>query len=75
MSDTIQHELVPKHEILSPAEKKELLEKLGATELQLPRIFDSDAVAKAMKAKPGDVLRIIRKSETAGQAIYYRIVE
>ncbi len=36
--------------------------------------MDSDPVVKIIKAKPGQVLRITRKSPTAGESVYYRIV-
>lgn len=66
--------MVPRHEILNEKEKKELLEQLGIQEKNLPRILDSDPVVKIMKARPGQVLRITRKSPTAGESIYYRFV-
>jgi DNA-directed RNA polymerase subunit H len=68
------HELVPKHEILTKLERKELLERLGATEKQLPRIQLTDPAIKNMDAKLGDVVKITRKSQTAGYSTYYRIV-
>lgn len=70
----LDHELVPRHEVMSDKEKKELLEKLGVQEDNLPRILDSDPIVKIIKAKPGQVLRIKRNSPTAGESIYYRIV-
>ncbi len=51
-----------------------MLEQLGIQEKDLPRILDSDPVVKIMKARPGQVLSIIRKSPTAGESIYYRFV-
>ncbi len=69
-----EHELVPKHEILSPEEVKELLEKYRTQAYKLPRIKASDIVAIAIGAKPGDILRIIRDSPTAGKSISYRQV-
>ena len=72
--DILMHELVPRHEILTPAEKKELLEKINATEKQLPKMLDTDPVIKKIEAKPGDVIRITRKSLTAGETVYYRLV-
>lgn len=60
--------------VLSEEEKKNLLEKLKIHEKQLPKILDSDPVVKKIKAKPGDVIKIIRKSPTAEESIYYRIV-
>ena len=70
----LEHELVPRHEVLSKEEKRELLEKLGIDERRLPMILDSDPAAKKIEAKPGDVLRITRKSQTAGETVYYRLV-
>ena len=66
--------MVPKHEVLTQKEKKEVLEMLGITRDQLPLIKESDVIAKAISAKQGDVVRIIRKSQTAGQSVYYRHV-
>ena len=72
--NVLEHELVPKHEILSEEEKKELLKKYNITEKQLPIILASDPVVKAIGAKPGDVIRIVRNSPVAGRSVYYRIV-
>ena len=68
------HELVPKHEILTKLEKKELLERLGVTEKELPKILIMDPAIRAMEAKKGDVVKITRKSQTAGFSTYYRAV-
>lgn len=71
----LEHELVPKHIILSEEEKEELMKKYGITKpKQLPRILSTDPVIRAINAKPGDVVKIIRKSPTAGESIYYRLV-
>lgn len=72
--DIFESELVPKHEILSPEEKEALLQKLGVNERKLPRILEKDPAAKRIGAKKGDVIRIIRKSTSAGVAEYYRYV-
>ena len=72
--DILKHELVPIHEILTAAEKKELLERMSITEKQLPKILDSDPVINKIEAKPGDVIKITRKSQTAGETVYYRLV-
>jgi len=71
----LEHELVPKHIILSPEEREEVLKKYNITKLsQFPRILKSDPVVKAIGAKKGDLIKIIRKSTTAKEAIYYRVV-
>ena len=69
-----KHELVPKHEILSPEEAKELLEKYRVKPYQLPRIYPSDVAVIAIGAKTGDILKITRKSLTAGKHVSYRYV-
>ena len=68
------HVLVPKHEILSDEEKKEILTKFNATEEQFPFLFSSDPVVREIGAKPGDMVRISRISDTAGETTYYRFV-
>lgn len=70
----LKHKLVPKHMILKDEEKKELLEKLKILPEQLPKILTNDPVVKVIGAKEGDVIKIIRKSPTAGVAVYYRLV-
>ena len=72
--DILKHELVPEHIIINENERKELFEKLNITEKQLPKILTNDPAVKAIGAKEGDVLKIIRKSATAGTSIYYRVV-
>ena len=71
----IQHELIPKHEILSTEEKQSIIEKLQMnSEKNLPHIFSDDPAIIHMSPKAGDLVRITRKSQTAGQAVYYRLV-
>ncbi|MEM1943566.1 MAG: DNA-directed RNA polymerase subunit H [Candidatus Caldarchaeum sp.] len=69
-----EHVLVPKHEVLPQAEAEELLKRLGVTPDKLPYILPSDPMVKKLKAKVGDLIKITRVSETAGEAVYYRVV-
>ena len=69
-----KHELVPKHTLLNDNEKEALLKSYGIVLRQLPRMLASDAMAKLLNEKVGDVIKIIRKSETAGETEYYRVV-
>jgi len=69
-----EHSLVPKHEKISDKEKKDLLEKYQITLKELPKIMKKDPVIKEIGAKPGDIIKITRKSETAGESIFYRCV-
>ena len=72
--DIFEHALVPKHEILSEKEAKQLLTHYKIQPYQMPQVKSSDPAVKAIGAKPGDVLKIIRKSSTAGEHIAYRYV-
>jgi len=70
----LEHELVPKHELLSKEEAVKVLRELGVRPEQLPWIRASDPVARLLGAKPGDIIRVVRKSPTAGVSIAYRFV-
>jgi len=51
-----------------------LFKKYDITPEQLPKILDTDPVATAIGAKPEQVIKIIRKSHTAKEAVAYRFV-
>ena len=70
----LNHELVPEHTILSKEEEKEVLDKFKIKPENLPKILINDPVVKAIGAKEGNILKIVRKSKTAGTSLYYRIV-
>lgn len=72
--DITEHELVPKHEILNEKEKEEVLKSYGITLRQLPRILITDPVMKVLNTQIGDVIKVTRKSATAGESVYYRVV-
>ncbi|VVB71678.1 DNA-directed RNA polymerase subunit H [uncultured archaeon] len=68
------HEMVPEHVLLTPEESSLVLKSFGIEAPQLPKILVNDPAAKEIGAKVGDVIKIIRKSTTAKQSIFYRLV-
>lgn len=68
------HDFVSKHELLTPEEKEKILEKYKMLPYQLPRINAYDPAIIAVGGKPGDIVRVIRKSPTAGKYVAYRYV-
>lgn len=68
------HFLIPKHELLTKEESAQVLARYNSSPSQFPYILGTDAIAKEVGAKPGDFVRITRKSETAGTSTYYRYV-
>lgn len=72
--DILRHKLVPQHILLSKEEARKILKRLGLKKSELPWIYSTDPVARALKAKPGDVVMIIRRSPTAGEAVAFRVV-
>jgi DNA-directed RNA polymerase subunit H (RpoH/RPB5) len=72
--DIFEHALVPVHEILEKDERDDIAEKYHAEPYQFPWIKSTDPISIIVGAKPGDVLRIVQKSETAGRYEGYRYV-
>ena len=73
--DIQDHMLVPKHEIMTEEEISEEFSDVDYDFKDLPKIKANDPVVEAIGAEPGNVLRITRESQTAGEFITYRIVE
>ena len=72
--EILRHKLVPSHVILSENEKKELFDNLKITPDQLPKILNTDPTSISIGAKPGQIVKIIRDSRTAKEAVAYRLV-
>ncbi len=53
---------------------EEVLEQFNCKLTELPLIFVNDPAIVWLGVKPGDVIKITRKSSTAGESLYYRYV-
>ena len=68
-----RHVLVPKHELVPADQVESLMAKVMVSRLsQLPVIKPSDAMAKYIRARPGDVVKIVRVCPTAGTQVAFR---
>lgn len=72
--DITEHELVPSHVVLTDEEKKLVLKRYNLNDSQLPRMPTSDPISRYFGLSRGNVVKIIRSSETAGRYVTYRIV-
>ena len=71
--DITEHSLVPPHIVVSDEDKKALLNKYKIKDYQLPKIRQDDAVARLMGLRVGQIVKIVRNSETAGRYVTYRL--
>ncbi len=69
-----EHIYVPKHEIITKKEAEDVLEKYHCKATELPLIFATDPAIIGLGVKPGDMIKITRKSATAGDSFYFRYV-
>ncbi len=77
--NVLEHEIVPEHHLVPVEEELNILSKLNVSKENLPKISINDPAIKALeeiygKLEPGRMIRIIRKSPTAGYYEYYRII-
>lgn len=70
----LDHQLIPKHEIMSEDDLKSVLKHYAIEKEQLPKIKVVDPVIQEIGAQAGEVVKITRNSQTAGEAFYYRLV-
>ena len=72
--DIISHRDQPNFELLSPVEMERFKLEYNATDYTTKKLNRNDPIAKYFALKKGNIIRIIRPSPTAGEAIDYRIV-
>lgn len=68
-----KHVLVPKHEVLTNDEAKQIMRTYRVGLKHFPLILSSDPVARYYGLLPGNMVRITRKSPTAGTYVSYRV--
>ncbi len=72
-----KHSMVPKHVLIPVSEEARIAEILQSLSIkskhQLPVILKSDAMARFLNAKSGDIVQIIRASPTSGEHTFYRL--
>ena len=71
--DVLSHKLVSEMKILSEAEKAKVLKKYGINEKQLPRMVSTDPAVAALKAEPGNIIKIERDDGT-GKYLTFKVV-
>ncbi|XP_006663193.1 DNA-directed RNA polymerase V subunit 5A [Oryza brachyantha] len=69
-----KHVLKPKHEVLSAAQKAKLLKQYNVEDSQLPRMLETDPVARYYGLDKGTVVKVIYDSELTGNHVAYRCV-
>ena len=70
----LNHQIVPKHTIIrDDKDIQKILEISNCNLDQLPVISKNDPVSKLKLGTNGDIFKIIRKSKTCGEDIYYRV--
>ena len=70
----IHHKLVPPHIPLTQSEKKKLLIDMACSSSSLPKMKETDAVAKYMNFQRGTVVKIIQQLGTLEAETKHRIV-
>jgi DNA-directed RNA polymerase subunit H (RpoH/RPB5) len=70
----IDHVSQPNFELLNDETMKEVIEVYNAKRRDIPKMLIIDPIATYYNAKNGQLFRIIRPSETACQAVSYRLV-
>lgn len=59
----LDHWLVPQQEVLPKEEAEEIIERYtNDNEMELPKITVKDPVARILRAKPGDIIKVTREA-------------
>jgi DNA-directed RNA polymerase subunit H (RpoH/RPB5) len=76
VNNPVKHFLVPKHEIMPTEEEADFMKKYHiVAKNKMPLIrYHWDPIVRIIGAVPGNIIKITRPSQTAGENIYYRCV-
>ncbi|XP_020235987.1 DNA-directed RNA polymerase V subunit 5A [Cajanus cajan] len=69
-----KHVLKPKHQVLTDRQKKNLLKKYNIEEKQLPRMLQTDAIARYYGLEKGQVVKVTYSGEITQMHVTYRCV-
>jgi DNA-directed RNA polymerase, subunit H, RpoH/RPB5 len=77
--NVLEHEIVPEHHLVPVEEEEIVLTRLNVTKDDLPKISINDPTIKALEEihgplATGRIVKIVRKSPTAGYYEYYRVI-
>ena len=59
---------------MTKKDAEKVLKDFNCNPTELPFIFVNDPAILGLGVKPGDMIKITRKSGTAGESFYYRYV-
>ncbi|KAK4414537.1 DNA-directed RNA polymerase V subunitC [Sesamum alatum] len=72
--NTTKHLQATKHEILTPEEKEKLMKKHSIEDKQLPRMLESDAIAKYYGLEKAQVVKVTYSSDLTGLIVTFGCV-
>jgi DNA-directed RNA polymerase subunit H len=77
--NVLEHKLVPEHHLLTEEEAAQVLNGMGLTRDQLPKIRHSDACVRILEQiegpiQEGRVIKVVRQSQTSELFVAYRLV-
>jgi len=76
VNNPLNHVLVPKHEVIEDEEVEAVMNKYHiASKSKFPLIrYHVDPIVRLIGAVPGNIIKITRPSQSAGETVYYRCV-
>jgi DNA-directed RNA polymerase I, II, and III subunit RPABC1 len=74
MINIVEHDIVPKHELLTEEEANTFYIDFGCKKKNMPKILHTDPIAKYYNMQPNNICRILRPSAKSGLSASYRLV-